>query len=173
MTDRKPKAPKADSGRPPGVPAAPVTAAVRKRYVAKDYATHPKAPVGKWVCAPTSELGPFKDEPTDNTEAPHYCGQCVSYVRVLCPTLPQTTRWVPGDLAKTSTDIEEGTIIATFDSANRYMGHAAVYVSRDEKGLNVYDQWVTGKGKAIGPRPLRYGAPGSSNNGDLFYIVTS
>lgn len=171
MTDKKSDS-KTDGRTPSSAPAANVSAATRT-YISTDYATNPKAPVNQWCCAPTSNLGPFTTEPTENTESPHYCGQCVSYVKVLCPTLPQTSAWVPGDLVKTSTTIAGGTIIANFDSTKKYMGHAAVYVSKDSTGINVYDQWVTGTGKAVGPRKIRYGGTGSSNNGDLFYAVTS
>src|SRR5262249_36861795 len=52
-------------------------------YIAANYATSPKAPIGKWVCAPTSKLAPFSDVPGDaQTRAPDFCGQCVSYVKV-------------------------------------------------------------------------------------------
>lgn len=172
MTDSRPKSRKPEKDRL-ARPGATPTSTASTKYVATDYATNPKAPVGQWCCAPTSTLGPFPAKPTANTESPNYCGQCVSYVKVLCPTMPATTQWSPGDLVKTSTTIAEGTVIANFDSANKYMGHAAIYVSKDSAGINVYDQWVSGAGKAIGPRKLTYGGAGSSNNGDLFYVVTS
>ena len=49
----------------------------------------------------------------------------------------------------------------------------AIYVSQDQEGITVYDQWITGSGKAIGQRKLRFGANGVSNNGDGFYVVES
>jgi hypothetical protein len=65
-----------------------------------------------------------------------------------------------------------GTVIATFNAAGTYEGHAAIYVSQTSDGVNVYDQYVTPPSpKAVGPRTLRWGAPGNSNNGDKFYVV--
>ncbi|HKQ26685.1 MAG TPA: BPSL0067 family protein [Burkholderiales bacterium] len=65
-----------------------------------------------------------------------------------------------------------GTVIATFDSSGRYEGHAAIYVSQSAEGVSVYDQYVTPPTpKAFGPRLLRWGARGNSNNGDNFYVV--
>jgi len=46
------------------------------------------------------------------------------------------------------------------------------YVGQTPIGINVYDQYVTPPSpKAIGPRTLRWGAHGNSNNGDKFYVV--
>lgn len=38
-------------------------------FVATNYAQNPNAPLNKWVCAPTSPLGPFDTVPTTNTQA--------------------------------------------------------------------------------------------------------
>ena len=44
--------------------------------------------------------------------------------------------------------------------------------SQGPAGVNVYDQYVTPPSpKAVGPRLLRWGAHGRSNNGDNFYVV--
>lgn len=65
-----------------------------------------------------------------------------------------------------------GTVIATFDATGHYRGHAAIYVSQNSTGILVYDQYVTPPHpKPIGPRLLRWGAHGHSNNGDNFHVV--
>jgi hypothetical protein len=107
-----------------------------------------------------------------NTKGTDLCGQCVSYVKKVCPTLPATSGWKKGALVKNNPKILTGTIIATFNAAGKYEGHAAVYVNQSPAGINVYDQWVTPPTpKAVGPRLLRWGAHGNSNNGDNFYVV--
>lgn len=142
-------------------------------YISTNYANSLQAPVGKWVCAPSSSLAPFDVvPPADKTKGNDFCGQCVSYVKRVCPTLPATTGWRKGASVKGSTNISPGTVIATFNFSGRYEGHAAIYVSQDSMGIHVYDQYVTPPSpKAIGPRLLRWGARGNSNNGDNFYVV--
>lgn len=143
-------------------------------HIAVDYDKSTEAPVGKWVCAPGSDLGPFDEAPTENLLQPNYCGQCVSYVKRVCPSLRNTAtlNWKKGDLAKGNENIKQGTVIATFDKNDKYFGHAAVYVSQDKTALYVYDQYIYGsKPKGVGPRPLRFKAVGAVNDGDLFYIV--
>lgn len=142
-------------------------------YISSNYMTNPKAPAEQWTCAPTSALGPFTEAPSgDQTRGPHFCGQCVSYVKTVCPTLPATVAWKKGKPVKDNKEIAPGTAIATFNSSGRYEGHAAIYVSQSSAGINVYDQWVTPPSpKAMGPRMLRWGARGNSNNGDNFYVV--
>ncbi len=142
-------------------------------YVSRDYANNKLAPVGQWTCAPGSKLGPYPDVPPDGTHGfLDYCGQCVSYVRTVCPTMPPTGSWKKGKAVKDNKDIVEGTAIATFNDAEKYHGHAAIYVSQSKSGIVVYDQWVTlPSPKAIGSRTLRWGAKGNSNNGDNFYVV--
>lgn len=142
-------------------------------YVATNYKTHPKAPVGQWVCSPTVTLGPFSTAPTDKAAGPNYCGQCVSYVKTVCPTLPATGSWVKGDAVKDNKDILPGTVIATFDDKGKYLGHAAIYVSQNEEvGISVYDQWVTPPSpKAIGPRTIKWNGAGTVNNGNCYFVV--
>jgi len=73
---------------------------------------------------------------------------------------------------KNSRNIVAGTVIATFDANGHYKGHAAIYVSQDATGILVYDQYVTPPSpKPVGPRVLRWGAKGNSNNGDNFHVV--
>jgi hypothetical protein len=142
-------------------------------YIAINYATNPKAPVGQWVCAPTSGHALFETAPSGNvTKGPNFCGQCVSYVKVVCPTLPATTSWKKGAAVKSNAAIVPGTVIATFNADGKYLGHAAIYVSQSKVGIEVYDQWITPPNpKAVGPRTLRWGASNNSNNGDKFYVV--
>lgn len=122
-------------------------------YVSKNYAHNPNARRGTWVGA-----------------APYY-GECVSYVKAVTPGLPSTAHWGKGELVKGNAAIVSGTVIATFNAAGHYHGHAAIYVSQDKQGVSVWDQWIVAPPKAIGPRVLRFGAHGQSNNGDDFYVV--
>jgi hypothetical protein len=142
-------------------------------YVSTNYANNLNAPVNKWTCAPTSNLGPFVKAPSGaDTKGSDLCGQCVSYVKQVCPALPATRSWKKGLAVKNNTKISAGTVIATFNAAGTYEGHAAIYVSQTPVGINVYDQYVTPPSpKAVGARTLRWGAHGNSNNGDNFYVV--
>ena len=142
-------------------------------YISTNYLNNSVAPVGRWTCAPTSKLAPFTQAPTGaNTKGIDLCGQCVSYVKKVCPTLSATINWKKGIPVKNNTNISAGTVIATFNAAGKYGGHAAIYVSQSAAGINVYDQWVTPPNpKAVGPRLLRWGALGNSNNGDNYYVV--
>ena len=142
-------------------------------YVSTNYTNNPVAPAGKWTCAPGSELGPFEDVPTGaKTKGPDFCGQCVSYVKRVCPTLPATGAWKRGAPVKDNTKLLPGTVIATFDASGKYEGHAAIYEFQSPAGINVYDQYIYGKApKSVGPRLLRWGAPLDVNNGDKYYVV--
>ncbi len=142
-------------------------------YVASNYLTNPKAPLGKWVCTRTSTLGPYDTAPpAAETHGPDFCGQCVSFVTTVCPTLPVgTVAWKKGVQVKGTTSILPGTAIATFNSDGKYSGHAAIYESQTLTGINVIDQWVTPPAKAIHKRMLRFGAHGNSNNGDNFFVI--
>jgi hypothetical protein len=142
-------------------------------YISTNYMNNPNAPVGKWTCSPTSDLAPFKKVPAgDDTKGDKLCGQCVSYVKKVCPTCPPTNSWKKGLPVKNNKSIVPGTVIATFNKSETYEGHAAIYISQNPVGINVYDQYVTPPSpKAVGPRTLRWGAHGNSNNGDNFYVV--
>ena len=66
-------------------------------YVSVNYSNNPAAPVGKWTCAPTSAKAPSDTVPaSDATGGANLCGQCVSYVKKVCPTLPSTATWTKG-----------------------------------------------------------------------------
>lgn len=122
-------------------------------YVSFNYLTNPKAPMGKWV----------GDKP--------YYGECVSYVKAVVPTLPQTRYWTKGKPVRGDAGIVAGTVIATFDAAGKYKGHAAIYEAQTAEGINVVDQWMTPPPQPIHKRVLRFGASGNVNNGDNYFIV--
>jgi hypothetical protein len=93
-------------------------------------------------------------------------------VKTVCPVLPAPAAWKKGEAAKGNKNILAGTVIATFNANDQYEGHAAIYVSQDDLGLRVYDQYIYGRvPKAVGPRTLRFGAQGDANNGDKFFVV--
>lgn len=142
-------------------------------YVSTNYASNTNAPAGQWTCAPTSSLGPLATAPADDqTKGLDLCGQCVSYVKKVCPTLPATSHWTKGLAAKDNKKIAAGTVIATFNTSKKYEGHAAIFVRQDADGIVVYDQYVTPPNpKAVGQRTLRWNAHGNSNNGNNFYVV--
>lgn len=108
--------------------------------------------------------------------------QCVALVQAAPPAAgssnpPNTSLWRPGLWVRGSANgtIKKGTVIATFLN-NIYPTtsprHAAVYLSHNEKGITVIDQWV-GKPKPGNTRPLTYrGVDNRSvDNGDLYYVV--
>jgi len=142
-------------------------------YVSPNYASNANAPAGNWVCTRTSSLGPFPERPADGQRHnPDFCGQCVSYVTTVCPDIPvSTSRWTKGGQVKGDNTIAEGTAIATFDAQGQYLGHAAIYVKQDAVGIHVHDQWITGTGKAVGARVIRWNGIGVSNCGEGFHVV--
>lgn len=108
--------------------------------------------------------------------------QCVALVQAAPPVTgssnpPSTKLWHPGVWVHGSQQgtIKRGTVIATFLN-NIYPltdpRHAAVYLSHDENGITVVDQWV-GKPKPGNTRPLTFRgvANRSVDNGDLYYVV--
>jgi hypothetical protein len=124
-------------------------------YVSNNYTDNPDAPIDQetWVGDP-----PYK-------------GQCVSYVKFVTPGLPQAALWKKGIQVKGERSIARGTVIATFNSDNKYFGHAAIYESQTDAGINVVDQWITPPPRPIHRRMLRFGAQGLANNGDNFFVV--
>lgn len=106
------------------------------------------------------------------TQGLDLCGQGVSYVQKVCPDLPATKNWKKGLPVKGNKGIVAGTVIATFDAANKFQGHAAIYVGQSADGIRVYDQYVTAASpKPVGPRTLGWGAAGNANDGSNFYVV--
>lgn len=82
-----------------------------------------------------------------------------------------TSTWKPGRQVR-GNDISPGTAIASFRNGVYQNDHAAIFVSQDEKGITVYDQYNRPK-KAWGKRVLRFdGRDGDySNNGNYFYTI--
>jgi hypothetical protein len=96
-------------------------------------------------------------------------GECVALVREWTGA-PQTAKWNKGAKVRGS-KIPIGTAIATFNTQAKYEGHAAIYQSQDDKGINVIDQW---KGRAAGYRHIRFQAAKAdrvSNDGDAYYVI--
>ncbi len=103
-----------------------------------------------------------------------HLGQCVSLVRVATGA-PHSSEWNGGVKVRGNTAIQKGTAIATFqDGKYRNLtngdSHAAVYLTQDDSGIYVVDQW---KGQPGHVRLVRFrggeGAP--HNDGDAFSVV--
>lgn len=104
-------------------------------------------------------------------------GQCVAYVQQASGA-PLTANWSQGDLVRGNPTIQPGTAIATFGPDGTYTNstdgssHAAIYMSQDDAGLQVWDQWT---GQPVHQRTIRFqgGAPGVHpvNDGDAFYVI--
>lgn len=118
-------------------------------------------------------LAPFTTAPTGQaTQGLDLCGQGASYVQKVCPVLPATKHWNRGVPVRGNDAIAVGTVIATFDTASGFKGHAAIYVGQNLDGIQVYDQYVTAAcPKPVGPRTLLWGASGNTNDGNEFYVV--
>ena len=83
-------------------------------------------------------------------------GHCVSFIKQ-CSNAPFTGLWQAGEkvLSLASNSIKPGSIIATFKNGkypNISGYHAAIYISHDENGIWVWDQWV---GKTVHKRLIR------------------
>jgi hypothetical protein len=141
-------------------------------YVSQNYLTNADAPMDVWVCTRTSKLGPYKTIPPEKQrKGSDFCGQCVSFVTTVCPSIPVGAgNWKKGSPVKGNLKLAKGTAIATFPNGT-YSGHAAIYESQDGKGMTVYDQWVTGAGKAIGSRVIKWDGNGIANKGDGYYVI--
>lgn len=100
-------------------------------------------------------------------------GQCVRFVQV-ATNIGHTTGWTQGEHVQKATYIAKGTVIATFVNGHYPTDdlgkHAAIYISHDQYGIQVWDQY---RGKAVGKRTIAYkeGDPYRSNDGDTFYVV--
>ena len=99
-------------------------------------------------------------------------GQCVAFVREASGA-PATNEWVQGQAVR-GAPLSSGTAIATFVDGtypNAPTGnHAAIYLSQDDTGLTVWDQWV---GQPVHKRVIKFkGGQGSpSNDGDKFSVI--
>jgi hypothetical protein len=106
--------------------------------------------------------------------------ECVAFVQMAAlvggGSVPRTSDWRKGKYVKDSKseEILKGTVIATFDENGVYPGsnrHAAVYISHDEKGIVVYDQWNSQK--KVLQRTLYYkeSATRAVDNGNYYWVV--
>lgn len=108
-------------------------------------------------------------------------GQCVDFVRA-CSEIPSTQFWRPGHALYsgrndarplTPNSLQYGTIIATFEG-DRYPNtsghHAAMYVSHDEDGIWVYDQF---RKKSVSLRHIRvrHDRAAPSNTAQAYRVV--
>ncbi|WP_174292376.1 BPSL0067 family protein [Sphingomonas bacterium] len=142
-------------------------------YVSANYRNNTAAPFGQWVCNRISPLGPYAAKPEAKLQhgPVNFCGQCVSFVTQVCPSIPvSTAQWKKGVQVKGAT-LAAGTAIATFDANGHYYGHAAIYENQNASGINVVDQWVTGAGSPIHARLIRFGGHGLANDGNGFYVI--
>jgi len=100
-------------------------------------------------------------------------GHCVDYVKITTG-LPATSYWRKGQLVK-GNDCPAHCAIATFGDAGIYenktdgSSHAAIFISENDDGLIVYDQWV---GQPVHQRTIHFRDSGDDvNNGNKFYII--
>ena len=118
-----------------------------------------------------------------------YVGECVSLVKHQCPQLRgrSTSTWTAGEFVKSATNIATLTAIATFNASGKYSGHAAIFVSRNAQGIEVWDQWAdrpaiaastTQKarparpGKGVGKRVIRFDSSKSIvDDGNQYRII--
>ncbi len=104
-------------------------------------------------------------------------GQCVALVRVARPDIGLTSTWVRGASVEGNTQLQPGTVIATFNASGRYANaangssHAAIYLGQSDEGLRVLDQWA---GKVAAVRTIPWSSPGAAaaNSGSAFHVVS-
>ncbi|MEM7023243.1 MAG: BPSL0067 family protein [Pseudomonadota bacterium] len=104
-------------------------------------------------------------------------GYCVAFVQAAAG-VPRTTQWQEGARVRGNPDIARGTAIATFEPDGSYTSesgnHAAIYLSQDDRGIWVYDQW---QGQPVHSRLIRFedgsGAKwgNKSNDGKRFAVI--
>jgi hypothetical protein len=83
-------------------------------------------------------------------------GHCVDFVKAAAG-LPRITAWREGAPVRGNPHIARGTAIATFEPDGSYTSesgnHAAIYLSQDDRGIWVYDQW---RGQPVHKRLIRF-----------------
>ena len=104
-------------------------------------------------------------------------GQCVAFVETAA-NAPTTIHWKRGTKVTEDLSLPSGTAIATFDPDGAYgnhtdgRSHAAIYVSQDSSGVQVYDQWL---GQPVHARTIRFHNPDENakpvNDGNAYYVV--
>ncbi|MEP6902108.1 MAG: BPSL0067 family protein [Actinomycetota bacterium] len=106
--------------------------------------------------------------------------ECVAFIQ-MAPlvgggTVPRTTDWRKGNYVKDlkAAEIAKGTVIATFDDNGNYptdIRHAAVYISHNDSGITVYDQWNSQKKVLQRVLVYRESKVRQVDNGNFFWIV--
>ena len=104
-------------------------------------------------------------------------GYCVDFVTAAAG-VPRTAAWQEGPAVRGNPGIARGTAIATFEADGSYTSesgnHAAIYLSQDDRGIWVYDQW---RGQPVHQRLIRFaGGSGAkwgskSNDGTRFAVI--
>ena len=103
-------------------------------------------------------------------------GQCVALAKAVQPSVGHTSNWRGGEKVQGNTDLQPGTVIATFNKANRYANaldgssHAAVYLGQDTRGMQVLDQWA-GSRAAVRTIPWNHSGAVAANTGSAFRVV--
>ena len=105
-------------------------------------------------------------------------GQCVALVQAANPSIGPTRNWQCGVPVQGNTELRPGTIIATFDSSDRYANaldgssHAAIYLGQNDRGIQVMDQWA---GNTAAARTIPWTNPSGvvANTGTAFHVVQS
>jgi hypothetical protein len=109
----------------------------------------------------------------------HHCVALVQHYA----NAPQTVLWKKGEKVKDSKTVKKGTAIATFVKGkylnNMHGNHAAFYMSKDEGGIWVMDQWKGDPKKSkVSKRYILFKGiwtDGSfvdpSNNADAFSVI--
>ena len=98
-------------------------------------------------------------------------GHCVSLIKE-CANISHTSNWRPGAWVSKS-NIQAGSVIATFREG-RYPNssgyHAAIFISHDDNGIWVWDQWI---GKSVHKRHIRYrdGKAAPANSAEAYRLV--
>lgn len=67
--------------------------------------------------------------------------QCVGFVKGVAPGVNvHTSNWKPDTAVSADSLPAMGSVIATFNSNNKYFGHVAIYLSGNSEGIYVIDQ---------------------------------
>jgi hypothetical protein len=139
--------------------------------------------VGSACASHTPDAGPQADGPYIAARPEAFegrvigAGYCVDFVKAAAG-LPRTAAWEEGPQVRGNPRIARGTAIATFESDGSYTSesgnHAAIYLSQDDRGIWVYDQW---QGQPVHKRLIRFeGGSGAkwgskSNDGRRFAVI--
>lgn len=103
-------------------------------------------------------------------------GQCVALVQAADPSVGQTRTWTQGAAVQGNTNLQPGTVIATFDGSGQYANatdgssHAAIYLGQNEQGIQVEDQWLN---HPTSTRTIPWSSTtGAANTGSAFYVIS-